>query len=46
VLLDVVLEGRGRTEISLDATAPAAAARVVSAAERRLARALAARVRA
>ena len=46
VLLDVVLVGRGRTEISLDATAPAAAARVVSAAERRLARALAARARA
>jgi hypothetical protein len=46
VLLDIVLVGRGRTEISLDATAPAAAARAVSAAERRLARTLAARARA
>jgi hypothetical protein len=46
VLLDIVLVGRGRTEISLDATAPAASARVVSAAERRLARKLAARARA
>jgi len=46
VLLDIVLVGRGRTEISLDATAPAAAARAVSAAERRLARALVARARA
>jgi hypothetical protein len=46
VLLDVVLVGKGRTEISLDATAPAATARVVSAAERRLARRLAARARA
>src|ERR671939_2119314 len=43
VLLDIVLIGKGRTEISLDATAPAATARVVSAAERRLARKLAAR---
>jgi len=43
VLLDIVLVGKGRTEISLDATAPAAAARVVSSAERRLARTLAAR---
>jgi len=46
VLLDVVLMGKGRTEISLDATAPAATARAVSAAERRLARTLAARARA
>jgi len=46
VLLDIVLVGRGRTEISLDATAPASGARVVSAAERRLARKLAARARA
>jgi hypothetical protein len=46
VLLDVVLVGKGRTEISLDATAPAATARVVSAAERRLARRLAARAHA
>jgi hypothetical protein len=46
VLLDIVLVGRGRTEISLDATAPAASARVVSAAERRLARKLVARARA
>jgi hypothetical protein len=46
VLLDIVLVGRGRTEISLDATAPAASARVVSAAERRLARRLAARAHA
>jgi hypothetical protein len=46
VLLDIVLVGRARTEISLDATAPASAARVVSAAERRLARKLAARARA
>jgi len=46
VLLDIVLVGKGRTEISLDATAPAAAARAVSAAERRLARTLAARARA
>jgi hypothetical protein len=46
VLLDIVLVGRGRTEISLDATAPAAAARAVSASERRLARKLAARAHA
>ena len=46
VLLDIVLVGRARTEISLDATAPASGARVVSAAERRLARKLAARARA
>jgi len=46
VLLDIVLVGKGRTEISLDATAPAAAARAVSAAERRLARTLAARAHA
>jgi hypothetical protein len=46
VLLDIVLVGKGRTEISLDASAPAAAARVVSSAERRLARMLAARARA
>ena len=41
----IVLVGKGRTEISLDATAPAATARIVSAAERRLARTLAARAR-
>ena len=46
VLLDIVLVGRGRTEISLDATAPASGARAVSAAERRLVRKLAARARA
>jgi hypothetical protein len=46
VLLDIVLVGKGRTEISLDATAPAAAARAVSSTERRLARTLAARARA
>ena len=46
VLLDIVFVGKGRTEISLDATAPAAAVRAVSAAERRLARTLAARARA
>jgi hypothetical protein len=46
VLLDIVLVGKGRTEISFDASAPAAAARVVSSAERRLARMLAARARA
>ena len=46
VLLDIVLVGKGRTEISLDATAPAAAARAVSAAELRLVRTLAARARA
>jgi hypothetical protein len=46
VLLDIVLIGKGRTEISLDATAPAATARAVAAAERRLARKLAARARA
>jgi hypothetical protein len=46
VLLDIVFVGKGRTEISLDATAPAAAAGAVSAAERRLARKLAARARA
>jgi hypothetical protein len=46
VLLDIVLVGKGRTEISLDATAPAAGVRAVSSAERRLARKLAARARA
>ncbi len=46
VLLDIVLVGKGRTEISLDATAPAATARAVSAAERRLARKLAERAHA
>jgi hypothetical protein len=46
VLLDVVLVGKSRTEISLDATAPAATARAVSSAERRLVRKLAARARA
>jgi len=46
VLLDIVLVGKGRTEISLDATAPAAAARAVAASERRLARKLAARAHA
>jgi hypothetical protein len=46
VLLDIVLVGKGRTEISFDATAPAAAARAVSVSERRLARKLAARAHA
>jgi hypothetical protein len=46
VLLDIVLVGKGRAEISLDATAPAATARAVSSAERRLARKLAARAHA
>jgi hypothetical protein len=46
VLLDIVLVGKGRTEISLDATAPAATARTVSSAERRLVRKLAARAHA
>jgi len=46
VLIDVVLMGKGRTEISLDATAPALTARAVSLAERRLARTLAARAHA
>ena len=46
VLLDIVLVGKGRTEISLDATASAATARAVSSAERRLARKLAARAHA
>jgi len=46
VLLDIVLVGKGRTEISLDATAPAATARAGSSAERRLTRKLAARARA
>lgn len=46
VLLDIVLLSKGRTEISLDATAPAATARAVSAAERRFARTLAARIHA
>ena len=46
VLLDIVLVGRGRTEISLNVAAPAQAAGVVSAAERRLARKLVARTRA
>ncbi len=45
VLIDVVLVGRGRTEITLSATAPLAAEPVVHAAELRLARLLASRIR-
>lgn len=46
VMVDIVLIGRGRTEITLSTTAPLAAARVVKPAEVRLARLLAARIRA
>lgn len=44
VMVDIALIGRGRTEITLITTAPLAAARVVEAAEIRLARRLAARI--
>ena len=43
VLYDIVLVAEGRTEITLTATAPAAIARVIAAAEVRLARVLASR---
>ena len=46
VLLDIVLVGRSRTEISLNVAAPAQIGRVISATERRLARTLVARIRA
>lgn len=46
VMVDVVLVGRGRTEITLATTAPLVAQSVVSAAELRLARLLASRIRA
>jgi hypothetical protein len=46
VLTDIVLVGRSRTEINLTVAGPAAAKSEISAAERRLARALLARVRA
>jgi len=46
VLTDIVLVGRSRTEINLTIAGPAAAKSGISAAERRLARALLARVRA
>jgi len=45
VLTDIVLVGRSRTEINLTIAGPAAAKSGISAAERRLARALLARVR-
>jgi hypothetical protein len=46
VLVDLVLVGRGRTELTLLLAAPAAAAKSISAADVRLARSLLARVRA
>lgn len=46
VIVELVLVGRGRTEITLTAIAPAAAQAAVSAATLRLARILVARVRA
>src|SRR5438093_6091503 len=46
VLTDIVLVGRSRTEINLTIAGPAAAKSGISAAERRLARALLARLRA
>jgi hypothetical protein len=46
VVLDVVFMGKGRTEMTLEATAPAAVAHAVSATERHLARKLASRARA
>jgi hypothetical protein len=46
VLIDVVLVGRGRTEVTLTTTAPLAAATPVRAAEVRLATILASRIRA
>jgi hypothetical protein len=45
VMLDTVLVGKGRTEVTLTATAPLAAADSVQAAEIRLARLLVARIR-
>lgn len=46
VVADIVLVGRSRTEVSLSVEAPAAARSTLPAAERRLAKALLARVRA
>lgn len=46
VMVDTVLVGRGRTEVTLTATAPLAAASAVRSAEVRLARLLVARIRA
>jgi hypothetical protein len=46
VLTDLVLVGRGRTELTLTVAGPAPAKRRISAAERRLARALISRARA
>jgi len=46
VAADIVLVGRGRTELTLSLTAPAAARAAIAAAEVRLARVLLARVRA
>lgn len=46
IMVDTLLVGRGRTEITLTTTAPAAAAPTVQAAELRLARLLVARIRA
>jgi hypothetical protein len=46
VLADIVLVGRGRTELTLSVVGPAAAKSAISAAERRLARTLISRVRA
>jgi len=45
VLADIVLAGRGRTELSLSVAGPAAAKTAISAAERRLARLLISRAR-
>jgi hypothetical protein len=45
VLADIVLAGRGRTELSLSVAGPAAAKTAISAAERRLARLLVSRAR-
>jgi hypothetical protein len=46
ILTDLVLVGRGRTELTLTVVGPAGAKSAISAAERRLARALIARARA
>ena len=46
LLIDLVVFGRSRTELTLTVTAPAAAATTISAAEARLARILVARARA
>lgn len=46
LVTDIVITFRSRTEITLDAAGPASAARSISAAEARLARALVSRVRA